>query len=148
MICSGHDVYRGVKKKKVVEKREPQYSKELVKMPVIAPLNGNILDIKVKPGDSIEVGDPLLVMSAMKLETEIPSEVRGKVLSIKCAVGEQVSSDQVLVETEGYEMLEEEDELIHSASSAAGHSGGASSSLANQSLSVWYNTKKNVRNRS
>ena len=45
----------------------------------------------------IEEGDVLLVLEAMKMETEIKSPKSGKVASIDVNVGEQVKTGQVLV---------------------------------------------------
>ena len=38
---------------------------------VKAPMPGNILDVKVKPGASVKAGDALVVLEAMKMENEI-----------------------------------------------------------------------------
>jgi biotin carboxyl carrier protein len=38
---------------------------------ILAPLPGNILDVRVKEGDSVKTGQVLLILEAMKLENEI-----------------------------------------------------------------------------
>ena len=38
---------------------------------------GNILDVKVKAGDSVKAGDVLAILEAMKMETEITAPVAG-----------------------------------------------------------------------
>lgn len=57
---------------------------------VTAHMNGNILEVKKKAGDTVEQGETLIVMSAMKLETEIVSPVKGVVKEIGCVAGDQV----------------------------------------------------------
>ena len=94
------------KKKKAVslKKAEPTWS-ETKQLAVEAPLNGNVLQIKKTVGAEVDVGETVVVMSAMKLETEILSPVKGKVIGIKCAEGDQVNTGQVLVEVEGKELI-------------------------------------------
>ena len=65
--------------------------------PIKAALPGAVLKINVSEGDMIEEGDVLLVLEAMKMETEIKSPKSGKVASIDVNVGEQVKNGQVLV---------------------------------------------------
>jgi len=63
-----------------------------------APLPGTILEIKVKVGDSVKVGDTLLIMEAMKMENEIKSNKNGKVNAIQINIGDSVLEADVLVE--------------------------------------------------
>ncbi len=63
-----------------------------------APLPGTILEIKVKTGDTVKVGDTLLIMEAMKMENEIKSDKTGKINSLKFNVGDSVLEGEVLVE--------------------------------------------------
>ena len=62
-----------------------------------AKLPGNVLRIEVSEGDTIQEGDVLLVVEAMKMETEITSPVSGVVKSIEVSPGNQVQTGQVLV---------------------------------------------------
>ena len=65
--------------------------------PIKAALSGSVLKINVSEGDSIEEGDVILVLEAMKMETEIKSPISGVVKSIEVSVGEQVKNSQVMV---------------------------------------------------
>ena len=65
--------------------------------PIKAALPGTVLNINVSEGDSIEEGDVILVLEAMKMETEIKSPTSGVVKSIEVSVGDQVKNSQVLV---------------------------------------------------
>lgn len=63
-----------------------------------SPLPGVILEVLVKEGDSIKIGDRLLIMEAMKMENNINSDKAGKVISIKVKNGDAVLEGEVLVE--------------------------------------------------
>lgn len=63
-----------------------------------APMPGLIIDLKVKDGDTVKAGDPLLVLEAMKMENIIKSPGEGTVKSIKISKGDSVEKNQVLIE--------------------------------------------------
>jgi len=67
---------------------------------VKAPIVGTILQLKVAPGDTVSVNQVLLVMEAMKMETNIASPIAGKIKTIRVSPGEAVKAGQVLVEFE------------------------------------------------
>ncbi|MDD3149561.1 MAG: biotin/lipoyl-binding protein, partial [Candidatus Gastranaerophilales bacterium] len=64
---------------------------------VKAPLPGNILRINKKVGDSVSNSETILVLEAMKMETEIKAPCDGTISSISVSAGDQVNSGQVLV---------------------------------------------------
>ncbi len=64
---------------------------------VLAPMQGNILDIKVKVGDAVKQGQTLCILEAMKLENEIKANSDGKVLEIKVNKGQSVSAKDPLI---------------------------------------------------
>jgi glutaconyl-CoA/methylmalonyl-CoA decarboxylase subunit gamma len=57
---------------------------------VKAPLPGVILDVCVKVGDTVKIGDKVLLLEAMKMENTIASDLAGTVLEIKVEVGSTV----------------------------------------------------------
>jgi methylmalonyl-CoA carboxyltransferase small subunit len=65
-----------------------------------SPIAGVVVRINAQPGQQIQTNDPLIVLEAMKMETNITSPVTGKVKQIKTAVGDAVQTGQVLVEFE------------------------------------------------
>jgi glutaconyl-CoA decarboxylase len=67
---------------------------------VTAPISGRIVDIKVKVGDTVSVGQELLVLEAMKMENSINSNVSGEIREIRVQAGDQVSTGDVLVVVE------------------------------------------------
>ena len=64
---------------------------------VKAALPGNVLRIEVNQGEEVSEGDVLLVIEAMKMETEIKSPFSGTVQSIEVSQGDTVKNGQTLV---------------------------------------------------
>jgi methylmalonyl-CoA carboxyltransferase small subunit len=65
-----------------------------------SPVSGNVVRVMAQAGQSIQVGDVLLVLEAMKMETNITAPVSGKLAAVKVNAGESVQSGQVVVEFE------------------------------------------------
>ncbi|DAZ99854.1 TPA: hypothetical protein N0F65_008597 [Lagenidium giganteum] len=63
-----------------------------------APMPGVVLEVKVKPGQQVKAGQPLLVLSAMKMETVVTAPVAGKVTTILAAVGDNIKGGDLVVE--------------------------------------------------
>lgn len=58
---------------------------------------GTILDVKVKVGDSVNVGDVICILEAMKLENEVVADTAGVIRSIAVSKGDSVQNGQLLV---------------------------------------------------
>jgi len=65
-----------------------------------SPVAGVVVRVNAQPGQQIQANDPLLVLEAMKMETNITSPVAGRVKAINANVGEGVQVGQILVEFE------------------------------------------------
>jgi methylmalonyl-CoA carboxyltransferase small subunit len=65
-----------------------------------SPVSGIVASVAAKEGQSLKVGDELLVLEAMKMETQVTAAVAGKVASVKIKAGDSVQAGQVLVEFE------------------------------------------------
>ena len=63
---------------------------------VTAPIPGTILSINVNVGDSVEEGQVLMILEAMKMENEIMAPKSGKVASINTSKGSAVESGALL----------------------------------------------------
>ena len=64
---------------------------------VNAPMPGTIVDVKVNVGDSVQSGDVLCILEAMKMENEIMAPKAGKVVAVSAAKGSAVATGDVLV---------------------------------------------------
>jgi len=62
-----------------------------------APLPGTIVDVKVQVGQSVAVGDVVLVLEAMKMQNNIEAETAGQVTSITVKTGDTVMEGAVLM---------------------------------------------------
>ena len=65
---------------------------------IVAPLPGKVIELKVKVGDSVAVGQEVAVLEAMKMENSITSDAAGYVKQILVVAGENVATDTVLIE--------------------------------------------------
>lgn len=63
---------------------------------VTAPMPGTILDIKVAVGDTVEAGQAIMVLEAMKMENDVNAPCAGKILSINITKGSAVETGSVL----------------------------------------------------
>jgi biotin carboxyl carrier protein len=63
---------------------------------VRSPLAGRIIAINVQPGQEIKVGDCLLTVEAMKMNTAVTAPKAGKVAEILTTVGAAVDEGQIL----------------------------------------------------
>ena len=64
---------------------------------VESPMTGNVIEIPVTVGQSVEEGDLLIVIESMKMENEIFSEVSGTITSILAKEEQNVGEEEVLM---------------------------------------------------
>jgi oxaloacetate decarboxylase alpha subunit len=62
-----------------------------------APLAGNIFKVLVNEGDQVEAGDVVIVMEAMKMETEIRAVSGGEIVSVHVREGDSVTVGEILL---------------------------------------------------
>jgi methylmalonyl-CoA carboxyltransferase small subunit len=74
---------------------EPNVAEEKV---CRSPVAGLVIKINVKPGQQIKANDLLMVLEAMKMETNITAAIGGEVKAVRVAHGDAVKLNQVLVE--------------------------------------------------
>jgi len=65
---------------------------------VKAPMPGLVIDMKVKAGDVVKAGDPLLILEAMKMENILKASAEATVKNVKVKKGDSVEKGQVLIE--------------------------------------------------
>ncbi|MGM0520775.1 MAG: sodium-extruding oxaloacetate decarboxylase subunit alpha [Pseudomonadota bacterium] len=63
-----------------------------------APLAGNIFKVNVKPGDAVAEGDVVIILEAMKMETEVRASNSGTVSAVKVNEGDSVAVGDTLIE--------------------------------------------------
>ena len=62
-----------------------------------APMPGQVLETKVKVGESVSAGEPMLILSAMKMETVVSAPVDGKISEVAVDNGDDVQAGDLLV---------------------------------------------------
>lgn len=67
---------------------------------VTATMPGNVVDVLVAVGDVVTAGQSVMVMEAMKMETELHTNIAGKVKAVHAAKGDRVTPGEVLIEVE------------------------------------------------
>ena len=75
---------------------------------VTPPMPAVVTKILVEPGESVEKGQGLLVVSAMKMDTTLAAPFDGVVSQINCAEGDKVKPKQILVDFEAVKSDETE----------------------------------------
>ncbi len=68
---------------------------------ILAPMPGLVIDVFVKTGDTVEKGQKLLILGAMKIEHTMKAPKAGIVTAIHAAAGDQVTDKALLIEIEG-----------------------------------------------
>ena len=65
-----------------------------------SPVAGVVVKVNAQPGQQLQTNDLIMVLEAMKMETNITAPIAGKVRKINVAEGDGVKMNQVLVEFE------------------------------------------------
>lgn len=81
-----------------VQKREKADPED--KGQIGAPMTGMVVEIKIKVGQDVKIGDALIVLSAMKMETVVTSTVKGKVKEVLASNNDSVNSGDLIVKIE------------------------------------------------
>ncbi len=79
----------------MIEKIPPDLSRFL-----ICPMPGLLVALHVNEGDSVEAGQPLAVVEAMKMENILRAEKAGRVKKVNAAAGESLAVDAIILEME------------------------------------------------
>ena len=65
---------------------------------IVAPLQGTIQQLKVSVGQSVNAGDVVAVIEAMKMENDIPANVSGTVKAIHVSKGVKVAAGDAILD--------------------------------------------------
>jgi pyruvate carboxylase subunit B len=67
---------------------------------VTTSMPGTVIDVLVSEGQTVKAGDPVLVIEAMKMESEIPAPISGTVKAVNVTKGQAANPDDALIEIE------------------------------------------------
>lgn len=65
--------------------------------PILAPIPGLIMEVRVKVGDAVSVGQIVSILEAMKMENSLTTHVSGRVKEIRVEKGSEVSTGNVIM---------------------------------------------------
>jgi propionyl-CoA carboxylase alpha chain len=65
---------------------------------LLCPMPGVITQVLVKDGDSVEAGQSLATVEAMKMENVLKAERKAVVKSVKVSAGQSLAVDEVIME--------------------------------------------------
>ncbi len=85
-------VNRGTKQKK--QKKTTQGAHEEI---ISAPMPGMVVDLKVNPDQEVKMGEPLIILEAMKMENELRCPIDGRVKTIHAKAGQKVEKGEKLI---------------------------------------------------
>jgi biotin carboxyl carrier protein len=60
-------------------------------------MGGKVIDVLVNPGDTVQEGEEVVIIEAMKMEMPVVSDDAGTVKAVNCKQGDTVEADAVLV---------------------------------------------------
>ncbi len=67
---------------------------------VAPPMPGRVVKVLVAVDDHVKTGDPLLIIEAMKMESQVPAPIDGKVAAILTVEGDTVKTDETVIQLE------------------------------------------------
>lgn len=69
---------------------------------IVAPMPGKVVKVLAKIGDTVEQGDTVIILSAMKMESEFKTKTSGIIKELRVQEGDTVDGKQVLVVIENH----------------------------------------------
>ena len=67
---------------------------------VASPMPGRVVKVLVSKEQTVNLGDPVLIIEAMKMESRVPAPISGKVVALYVKEGDDVKTDETLVQLE------------------------------------------------
>ena len=92
-VSSGGDISKISER---VENKTNEYS-ETDETEINAPLAGNVIKVNVQENDSVQQGDSMIILEAMKMETSISAPIAGRVKQIRVKSGDTCAAGQLLL---------------------------------------------------
>ena len=92
-----------VKKVEEVKRSEPQAGERSSQsggtggINVVSPMSGTILVVFVSVGDSVSIGQKLVILEAMKMENSILAESSGTVRQVKIRKGDNIDAGETMI---------------------------------------------------
>jgi len=94
--CGPHEFSAKIIDPRVWRGRQPGALEAEGRQQIVAPMPGKVIRLLVATGDSVEAGQGLVVVEAMKMQNEIKSPKSGKVERLLAKEGQSVNAGDVL----------------------------------------------------
>ena len=82
--------------KPLVQKQEPTAVDDSGSTPLVAPMPGMIVGVEKKEGETVNQGETILVLEAMKMENALSAPISGTITKINQGVGDHVAKNDIL----------------------------------------------------
>ncbi|MCD6099562.1 MAG: biotin/lipoyl-binding protein [Candidatus Marinimicrobia bacterium] len=87
-----------------IERKDIKTERKIEKKPIIggegttltAPMPGKVIEVIAKRGSEVRLGDPVIILEAMKMKNEISAPVSGTIKEIRVKEGENVDSGDII----------------------------------------------------
>jgi biotin carboxyl carrier protein len=99
VLCGGaeHTVTVETNRSRLLKTYGSKTGRASRKMEIHAPMPALIVRVLVSVGDSVEEGQSLLVLEAMKMENELKADFAGKVKQVSATIGKAVEKGELLM---------------------------------------------------
>jgi len=67
---------------------------------VASPMPGRVVKVLVSKEERVNLGDSVLIIEAMKMESQVPAPIAGRVVAVYVKEGDDVKTDETLVQLE------------------------------------------------
>lgn len=67
---------------------------------ILSPMPGRVVNVLVKPGEEVSKGQTLVIVSAMKMESEFKAAIDGKVKDVNVKAGDTVDGGRIMITLE------------------------------------------------
>ncbi|MGH7205531.1 MAG: sodium-extruding oxaloacetate decarboxylase subunit alpha [Nitrospiraceae bacterium] len=81
-------------------KTSPKRPKPTKPGDVASPMPGRVVKVLVSKEQAVNLGDPVLIIEAMKMESRLPAPIAGKVVAVYVKEGDDIKTDETLVQLE------------------------------------------------
>ncbi len=81
-------------------KTSPKRPKPTKPGDVASPMPGRVVKVLVSKEQAVNLGDPVLIIEAMKMESRVPAPIAGKVVALYVKEGDDIKTDETLVQLE------------------------------------------------
>ncbi len=90
--------HTGIIKENIKTEQKSEINTDTVEagVPLRAPMPGNVVKVIAKEGSAVKMGEPVIILEAMKMNNEISAPVSGIVKEIRVKEGDNIDSEDII----------------------------------------------------